>query len=226
MTASVKRRRGYDASGRRAQAARRRQRVLAEAAVLFRELGYAATTIVEVATRAGVSPETVYKTFGGKAGLVRALRDEALRGSGPVPAEERSDDLRELTDPRLVVRGWARLAIEVAPRVTPVLLLVRDAAVGDPSMRQLYDDLETARLTRMTENARYLANGGHLREDVSLQTAADVMFAVSSPEMFEMLVLRRGWTLDRYSEFVAATLADGLLPPPDVDRGPHPTAAD
>jgi hypothetical protein len=135
-----------------------------------------------------------------------------LRGLGPVPAEVRSDDLRGLADARQVVRGWSRLATEVAPRVVPVLLLVRDAAVGDPSMRGLYDEMEVDRLTRMTENARFLADGGHLRPGVSLQTAADVMFAVSSPEMFEMLVLRRGWELDRYGEFVATTLTEALLP--------------
>lgn len=211
MTGSVKRRE-YDASGRRAQAAHRRARVLAAATALFLESGYAATTVAAVAEQAGVSPETVYKSFGGKAGLVRALREDALRGSAAVPAEERSDALRELDDPRLVVRGWSRLATEVAPRVVPVLLLVRDAAVGDPTMRRLYDDLERDRLDRMTQNARFLAEAGHLRPGVSLAMAADVLFAVSSPEMFEMLVLRRGWSLDRYAELVETTLSRGLLP--------------
>jgi AcrR family transcriptional regulator len=209
---SVKRRRPYDASGRRAEAEQRRAGVLRAAHALFFDLGYAATTVPAVATRAAVSAETVYKTFGGKAGLVRAVREEALRGLGPVPAEVRSDDLRGLADARRVVRGWSRLATEVAPRVVPVLLLVRDAAVGDPSMRGLYDEMEVDRLTRMTENARFLADGGHLRPGVSLEAAADVMFAVSSPEMFEMLVLRRGWELERYGEFVATTLTEALLP--------------
>lgn len=211
MAGSVKRR-DYDASGRRAQAARRRALVLAAAAALFLDIGYAATTVAAVAEQAEVSPETVYKSFGGKAGLVRALREDALRGAAAVPAEDRSDALRALDDPRLVVRGWSRLAAEVAPRVVPILLLVRDAAVGDPTMRRLYDDMERDRLDRMTQNARFLAEHSHLRPGVSLQTAADLMFAVSSPEMFEMLVIRRGWSLDRYAELVETTLANGLLP--------------
>ena len=163
----------------------------------------------------GVSPETVYKAYGGKAGLVHALRDQALQGAGPVSAESRSDALRALTDPRAVIAGWARLATEVAPRVTPVLLLVRDASAGDPTMREVHDEMEVARWERMTDNARHLAEGGHLRTGVDCGTAADVMFAVSAPEMFEMLVLRRGWSLERYASYVEATLVAALLPSPD-----------
>jgi AcrR family transcriptional regulator len=204
--------RRYDASGRRAAARARRERVLLAAEALFGESGYATTTVAAIAEAADVSAETVYKTFGGKSGLVRALWQKALEGAGPVPAELRSDALRTLADPRALVLGWARLATEVAPRVVPVLLLVRDAAVGDPAMRSMYDEMEAGRLERMTDNARHLAEGGHLRAGVDLAEAADLLFAVSSPEMFELLVLRRGWSLDRYAGFVAATIDAALLP--------------
>jgi AcrR family transcriptional regulator len=71
---SVKHPRRYDASGRRARAQQRREAVLRAARTLFLDVGYAATTVPAVAGAAGVSAETVYKMFGGKAGLVRALR--------------------------------------------------------------------------------------------------------------------------------------------------------
>lgn len=212
MAASVKSPRSYDSSSRRAEAGRRRERVLSAARKLFLAHGYAATTVGAVAEAADVSTETVYKMFGRKAGLVRALLDEALLGVGPVPAETRSDLLREATHPRVVVRGWSRLSIEVAPRVVPILILVRDAAVGEPAMRLLYDDMETDRLKRMSDNAGYLAAGGHLRPGVTRAMAADVLFAASSPEMFELLVLRRGWALNRYADFVESTICNGLLP--------------
>ena len=144
MDVPVKPRR-YDASSRRAAARARREHVLVAAGTLFATHGYANTTVAALAEAAGVSAETVYKSFGGKSGLVRALWQKALEGAGPVPAELRSDALRKQKDPRVLVRGWARLATEVAPRVVPVLLLVRDAAVGDPAMRRLYDDMERAR---------------------------------------------------------------------------------
>ena len=77
--------RHYDASRRRLKAAQRRHTVLEAAQELFFSRGYAATTIAGIAAAAGVSPETVYKGFGGKPGLVRELRTHALLGTGPVP---------------------------------------------------------------------------------------------------------------------------------------------
>lgn len=210
LSAPVKTRR-YDATRRQDQARRRQQAVLDAAQLLFFEHGYAATTIAGIATAAGVSPETVYKTFGGKPGLVRHLRARALSGVGAVPAERRSDRLRDLTDPRELVRGWARLAAEVAPRVAPVLLLVRDASVVDPTMRELSDELDADRRRRMRANARVLARSGHLRRGVTPAMATDVLFAVSSPEMYDLLVARGSWSMPRYARFVESTITNALL---------------
>jgi len=203
--------RQYDASRRRLMAEQRRRSVLDAAQELFFSQGYAATTIAGIAEAAGVSPETVYKRFGGKPGLVHELRAHALHGTGPIPAEDRSDQLRELADPREVVRGWAKLAGEVAPRVAPILGLVREAALLDPAIRQLADELDADRLRRMRANARFLAGAGHLRRGVSLTQATDVLFAVSAQEMYELLVVRRGWSLRRYTGFVATTIENALL---------------
>jgi AcrR family transcriptional regulator len=212
MTASVKAR-SYDASRRRASARERRERILDIAWEEFGRRGYAATTVAAVARRAGVSDETVYKSFGGKSGLVRELRARALQGAGPEPAEARSDRLRDETDPVRIVRGWARLAAEVAPRVAPVLLLVRDAALVDPGMRILLTELDEERRRRMATNAAALHGAGHLRPGLTVQRATDLMFAASSPEMFELLVLRCGWDLERYSRQLEDTLRAGLLRP-------------
>jgi AcrR family transcriptional regulator len=205
--------RPYDSSRRHADAAARRRRVLDASRARFLADGYAATTVAAVAEAAGVSPETIYKSFGGKTGLVRALRDDALRGAGPEPAETRSDRLRAEADPRIVVRGWARLATEVAPRVVPILLLVRDAGASDSAMKRLYEQMDADRLRRMSDNAGYLYDGGHLRPGITHEHAADLLFAVSSPEMYELLVLRRGWDLERFADFTYDTITSGLLRP-------------
>ncbi|MEP7090694.1 MAG: helix-turn-helix domain-containing protein [Nocardioidaceae bacterium] len=203
--------RHYDASRRRVKAEGRRRSVLAAAQELFFRQGYAATTISSIAEAAGVSPETIYKAFGGKPGLVRELRAHALLGAGPQPAEDRSDQLRGLADPQAVVRGWANLAGEVAPRVAPILCLLRDAAVLDPTLQELVEELDADRLRRMRANARFLSEAGHLRPGVSLTQATDVLFAVSSQEMYDLLVVRRGWSLRRYTDFVASTIENALL---------------
>lgn len=203
--------RSYDASRRRAQAQARRETVLVSARELFLRDGFARTTIAAIAKRAGVSQETVYKSFGGKAGLIEELYHVALLGEGPVPAYERSDSLRSQADPHQVIRGWSHLATEVGPRVAAVQLLVRDAALIEPELQGLLDELDENRLSRMRENARFLESAGHLRPGVSAEHAADLMWTVTAPEMFELLVHRRGWSLDQYAEFIRDALVHGLL---------------
>ena len=104
------------------------------------------------------------------------------------------------------------LAMEVAPRVAPVLLLVRDAAASDPELARLQAEMDAARLTRMTHNARTLLKGGHLRRGITLDEAADVLWTYSSPELYDMLVIRRGWAVERYGRFIADAMIAALLP--------------
>jgi len=183
------------------------------ATALFVREGFSGTTISRIASDAGVSEETVYKVFGNKVSLVRAIRDKALAGDGPVHAERRSDRMQSSErDPRNTIRGWGVLAMEVAPRVAPVLLLVRQAAASDPELARLQEEMDAARLTRMTHNAQTLLKGGHLRPGMTLEAATDVLWTYSSPELYELLVLRRGWSVQRYGEFIADAMIAALLP--------------
>ena len=208
----VKPTRSYDASGRREQARRTRLRILDSAERRLLRDGYAGATIAAIASDAGVSPDLIYKSFGGKPGLVRAIRDRALAGDQPRPAEERSDEIQASEpDPRAIIRAWGTFVAELAPRGAPILLLIRDAAVADPDVRRLRDELDADRLRRRTDNARRLRDAGHLRDDVTLAVAADVLWSYSSPELYELLVLRRGWSPLRYGRFVADAMIAALL---------------
>jgi AcrR family transcriptional regulator len=212
MAAKVKRTRRYDSAGRQKGAQRRRAAIIEAASRLFARDGFAGTTIAKIAGHAGVSEETVYKAFGNKIALVRAIRDHALAGEGPVHAERRSDRMQASeSDPRTIIRGWGVLTMEVAPRVAPVLLLVREAAASDPQLARLHKEMDAARLTRMAHNARTLFDAGHLRKGVSLETATDVLWTYSSPELYELLVIRRGWSVQRYGRFVADSMIAALL---------------
>lgn len=191
---------------------RTRAALLDAALVRFLDQGYATTTVESIAADAGVSEATIYKTFGGKPGMVRALCERALAGGGPLPAEQRSDALRVgKTDPRAVVEGWGRLTAEVAPRVAPILLLLRDAASTDPVAADLHDELDGNRLARMTENAKFLADGDHLRPGLRMRDARDILWLYSSPELFDLLIRRRRWSVRRYSRFVSDSIAAALL---------------
>ncbi len=211
--APVKGTRRYTSERRTEQARRTRERVLDQALALFVSRGFGATTMDAVAAAAGVSVETVYKVFTSKAGLVRAIRDRALLGAGPTPAEQRSDQVRDHeSDPREIIEAWASLQIEVMPRVAPVLLAVRSAAEADPGLVELRDELDDDRRARMLDHARHLADRELLRPGLPTEEAAEVMFALSSPELYELLVLRQGWTLPSYGRFVGDAMAATLLP--------------
>jgi AcrR family transcriptional regulator len=212
LAGPVKAQRSYDSSRRKDAALARRKKMLDSARQLFLRSGFAATTVSAIASGAGVSQETVYKTFGGKTGLVEELYRQGLLGRGPVPAYQRSDSLRTNPDPYDVAYGWSRLAMEVGPGVTPIYLLVRDAALVDPGLNDLLREMDDDRYVRMTENAQYLEQAGHLREGVDKQAAADLMWSVTSPEMFELLVIRRSWSLDRWADYIYTTVTS-LLPP-------------
>jgi AcrR family transcriptional regulator len=209
---SVKRKRTYDASRRREHALRNRERVVDAAERQFLKHGYASTTIASIAAVADVSPDMIYKTFGGKPGLVRAIRAKALLGTGDSPAETRSDELHSRAlGGREIIAEWGALTAEVAPRVAPILLLIRAASASDPEVHALLEEMDTDRLRRMTVNARRLRDAGHLRRGITLPQAADVLWTYSAPELFELLVLRRGWTPKRYGRFIADAMAEALL---------------
>ncbi len=210
---AVKNKRRYDSSGRREQARRNRQAILDAAQRQFLHNGYAVTTIAAIAGEAGVSVETIYKAFGGKSGLVRALYEHGLTGRGAAPAYQRSDEMRaQERDPRVIMREWSMLTAEVASVVTPIRLLMRDAAATDADMAALLEDTDAERLERMRHHADFLQERGYLRPGVSVFEATDVLWTCSSVELYDMLVGRRGWPLPRFADFLANLMTAQLLP--------------
>jgi AcrR family transcriptional regulator len=212
---AVNTRRRYDSSGRRERARQTRGQITDAARELFLADGYAATTIAAIAAAAGVSVETIYKGFGGKPGLVRAIVEQGLAGAGPVPAERRSDQIRDTEpDPCRILTAWGDFTTEIGPRIAPILTLARDAAASDPEVAVTLEQISAARLERMTANAARLLDAGHLRPGITVEQAADILWTYSSPELYDLLVLRRGWPADRFGRFVAQALISALLPAP------------
>ena len=212
--APVKSRRPYDSTRRQEQARQTRDAILEAARQRFLTDGFAPTTIATIASDVGVSVDTIYKSFGSKPGLVRGICQQALAGEGPVPAEARSDALHSTErDPLDIIRGWGALITEVSPRVAPILLLIRDAAAADPEMASLQAEMDDQRLDRMTHNARRLSDAGHLRRGITVEQAGEILWTYSAPQLYELLVVIRGWPLERYSDFLTDAMTAALLPP-------------
>jgi AcrR family transcriptional regulator len=211
---NVKATRRYDATNRRAQALRNREAILEAAQRQFLDGGYASTTIASIATEASVSVETIYKAFGGKPGLVRAIYERGLAGRERVPAFERSDAMREgETDPKAIMHNWGVLTSEVGSVVSPIMQLVRAAAVTDPDMAALLKAANDTREQRARHHADFLEQRGYLREGVTVAEATDVLWTCTSDELHDLLVTQRGWSLPRFARFIGEYLTATLLPP-------------
>jgi AcrR family transcriptional regulator len=215
MSRPVKTSRRYDSSRRQEQARQTRRAVLAAARRIFLDRGYAATTVAAIAAEAGVSVETVYKGFGNKPGLVKAVIDVAIVGDDePVPMLQRELVQRTQAEPdaRRKLLMYGQHLTESAPRHVPLQLLVRSAAAADAGAAGVWEQMKTERLTGMTAFARHLSDGGYLRPGVSMEEARDVLWTYNSAEIYELLVIERGWTPERYGRWVAQALIAALLP--------------
>jgi len=214
MSKAVKPRRTYHSPRRREQAQATRLRLLESARGLFVENGYVATTIEAIAARAGVSPETVYATFGNKRSLLSALIDVSMAGDdAPVPILERTwvQDLRDEPDPQRRVKLLARNGRLILERVTPIHEVLRGAAAADPEIASLWELNKAQRFAGQSELLRILVGGDHLREGMNARTAVDILFAIGSPETYRLLVVDRGWSADRFERWYADALTRLLL---------------
>lgn len=215
MSPPVKPRRRYDSRGRKEQAGRTRWAMLQAARRLFLDHGYTATTMPAVATAAGVSVQSVYKAFGNKPALLKAVFDVAIAGDDePVPALQREalGRVRAEPDPYRKLSLYGEFVAEVTPRHVPIQLLARAAATADPGAAGVWDQLRAERLAGLTLFARALHQDGHLRPGVSVDEARDLLWTYNSPELYELLVLQRGWTPQRYGRWLADALTAALLP--------------
>jgi len=186
--------------------------VLRVAEEMFLRDGYARVAVRGLAEATGTSVETIYQTYGGKAGLVAAIQEAALEGSGPVPAPERSDAMSaNERDADTILRRWADLSGEVAPRVTPIMLLVRSAAGSDPQLAALQERMAEQRRDRMSHNAARLLATGQVRPTLTPGQVRDVLYTYTAPELFEILVLEGGWSLQLYADFLYRGLRAQLL---------------
>jgi AcrR family transcriptional regulator len=207
-------RRSYDSRRRQEQARQTRRAVLDAARTMFLDHGYAQTTIAAVASAAGVSVETVYKAFGNKPGLAKAVFDVSIVGDDePVPMMQRESTLRNMAepDPRVKIMRYGEHIAVVAGRTGPLLLVLRAAASTDAGAADVWATLQQERVTGMTHFGQHLHESGHLRADVSAEEARDVLWTHNSVEMWDLLVNQRGWSLERYGRWTGRQLISALL---------------
>ena len=203
----------YDNRSRTAAADQRRARVLAAATAAFTNEGYAGTTIRAVAEVAGVSQETVYKAFGGKAGLLKSVYDVAMAGdTDPVPIGARPAALavRDAGSPAESSAAYGRMAAELAGRAGPLLRIVLAARSGDAELETFAATIDAERLTGAQVAVSDWASRGWLRDGLDVERARDMLWTLNSPAVWSLLK-DRGWSDDDYAAWLADTLLLTIL---------------
>jgi len=191
-------------------------RVLDAARELFIERGYIATTIVAIADRADVSPETVYARFGSKRALLAQLVDLAIAGDVDAPPLLEQDWVGAMRDEpdvhrRLrILAGHGRAILERRAAVDEV---VRGAAAADPQVGALWDVGREQRFAGQAELLRIVLGATGLRDGLDIEAAADILYAIGSPDVYRLLVVDRGWSGPDFEQWYAETLERLLLRP-------------
>ena len=205
---------GRSVAPSQARTRRTRAAVVDAARSLFLERGYVATTIESISDRSDTPQATVYRLFSSKLGILKAVLDVAIVGDvESVPMADRPQVRSLLGDPDPVqqVTGFAALLRDLMARTAPVHRLLADAARSDADAAALLAQIARQRHEGQRRIARSLARSGALKPGLRERDAADVIHALASPEVYGLLVFDRGWSGDRYEDWVRAILVDQLL---------------
>ena len=212
MAERVKRK--YDSSRRQAATRATKAQVVEAARELFVDQGYAATTISEIAKRSGTPEATLYRLFGSKRGVLKEVLDVAIGGDDEqveyrnrprVQAAFAAEDPGELLD------AFAHLTRQVLQRSAAIHHVLVSSADADAEAAEQLAETRRQRHSGQSRIVRALVGAGHLRDGLSPAAAADIVYAVMSPELFRILTVERGWSEARYERWLATTLRSQLL---------------
>jgi len=208
-------RRSYDASRRRAQADETRATIVRVARDLFIERGYGHTTLTDVARAAGVSVETIHKSVGTKAVLLHRAWDITVGGNDDdIVFHERPEVLAIRNEPDLARRLvlHAAFSTETAQRIAPFQLMVQAAAGADAAAASMLEEMGRQRLAGISVMAAEAAATGQLA--VSQEECRDIVWSMTDGMLWYRLVHERGWSNERFAEWLGAVWVDRLVRSP------------
>jgi AcrR family transcriptional regulator len=200
---------------RRAQQARAtRRRIIDRAAKLFIEQGYAATTLDQISTAAGVAVQTVYFHFRNKATVLKEVVDVAAVGDDePVPVMDRPwvRRVRKEPDGRRALAIYLRNARAIFERIAPIMNTVRDAAGSDPEMAAQWQTNRKQTYTAQRTVVQWLADKHALRPELTVDRATDIISCLVSIEVYQLFTAERGWTPAQWERWIKDTLTATIL---------------
>jgi len=202
-------------SSRRADSARQTRELIRKAAgSLFVEQGIAATTMRQVAEKAGVAERTVYTAFATKTALFHEVVDIATVGDElPIAVADRPDFTATLTatDPATAVQIFVDYGTQLLERAGDLVMAAFESSGADPDMREWSERGKAATATNLHNVAKAWKRNGLLRDGLDARKAADMLFALGSPQVHHILRRGQGWSVSRYRDWLIDTITTTML---------------
>ncbi|MGO4360347.1 TetR/AcrR family transcriptional regulator [Terrabacter sp. RAF57] len=199
--------RAYDNSSRAEAALATRRRIIEAAGEMLLRDGYHAMSVSALAANAGVSAQTVYNAIGGKAAVVKAVYDVLLVGDdAPVAMQDRPEFRAMSTAPdrEAFVRAYAALCATIYERVGPLLgVLLAQGAGGDTGLQEFVATIDRERRAGNTNALNALDAAHGLPPQLDRERFIDIVWTVTSPEIYDRFVRRCGWTHAMYAAWLA-----------------------
>ncbi len=165
-------------------------------------------TIEAIARRAEVSAPSVYAIFKSKTGLLIALLDQSMFGAD---YEEVVRQTLSATDPETRLRRAAAVSRQIRSTQSAAFDLMRSAGVVAPELAKLEQQREHLRYEKEEGMINFLRDTGALRPGLRHQTARDIFWMLTGGDVYRMLVSERGWSPQKYQNWLAETLVGSLL---------------
>ena len=215
MAKTVLAKRKYDSSRRKEQSRETQAQIVEAARKLFINRGYTGTSIESIANEAGVASETIYSLFGNKRAILSRVVDVAIVGDDePIPLLVRAQ-IREVEfekDQRRQIQMFAGRIQIIMSHVAPLFEVMRSAAEREPEIDNLLKKYLDGRMQGMNYFIDCLLANGPLRSDLSKLRAVETTWTLTSAEVYNLLVMYRGWSAEEYENWLSQTLFRVLLP--------------
>lgn len=200
--------------GRHLRSRRSRRAIVLAAIALFVDVGYGSTSMNAIAARAGVSVQTLYASFGTKRAILAAALDQAIAGDDRAVAVNDRDWMHDVFNAATAaqrLRAYSGAVARIMAGAGEMFMVVAQAASIDPDCVDLATTTERRRRTGATSVIDAVLSVGSLRVGLTKDEAIDVLCAFNSPALFNQLVRRSGWSIDRYRTWLGSVMVRELI---------------
>lgn len=208
--AKKSKRRPYRSLVRQRQAEDTRRRIVEATRHLLLSEGYHGMTIEAIARRAEVSAQSVYAIFKSKTGILTELLNRATFGPD---YEEAVREALSASDPETRLRLAARIARKIHEPLSATFDVLRGAGVVAPDLAKLEQQRERLRYEKQEVMIVFLREAGRLQPGLSYATARDIFWMLTGRDVYRLLVRERGWSPQKYQNWLANILVHSLLTP-------------